>query len=113
MRITHGRTDEFPIKVDLRQGSGLSPFLFIVLLDVISEEFRCGMPCELLFADDMAVVTYTEEEMSNYTFHPIFLSRTARGGRSVFLCYYRFNIVFFPRSYSLLRNIDYYYDISG
>ena len=38
-----------------------SPFLFIVVLDVISEEFRCGLPFELLFADDLAVVTYTEE----------------------------------------------------
>ena len=59
----HGRTDKFPIKVGLHQGSGLSPFLFIVVLDVISEEFRRGLPRELLFADDLAVVTDTEEEM--------------------------------------------------
>ena len=52
VRTTHGRADEFPIKVGLHQGSGLSPFLFIVVLDVISEEFRSGMPCELLFVDD-------------------------------------------------------------
>ena len=63
MRTTHGRTDEFPIKVGLHQGSGLSPFLFIVVLDVISEESRRGLPRELLFADDLAVVTDTEEEM--------------------------------------------------
>ena len=63
VRTTHGRTDEFPIKVGLHQVSRLSPFLFIVVLDVISEEFRCGLPNELLFADDLAVVTYTEEEM--------------------------------------------------
>ena len=43
--------------------SGLNPFLFIVVLDLVSEEFRCGLPSELLFADDVAVVTYTEEEM--------------------------------------------------
>ena len=65
MRITHGRTDEFPIKVGLHQGSGLSPFLFIVVLDVISEEFRCGLPCELLFADDL---TDLEEEMQRRWF---------------------------------------------
>ena len=44
--------------------SGLSPFLFSVVLDVISEEFRCGLPCELLIADDLAVVIDTEEEMA-------------------------------------------------
>ena len=51
VRTKHGRTDEFPIKVGLHQGSGLSPFLFSIVLDVISEEFRCGLPSELLFAD--------------------------------------------------------------
>ena len=59
MSTTHDRTDEFPIKDGLHQGSGL----FIVVLDVIIEEFRCGLPCELLFADDLAVVTDTVEEM--------------------------------------------------
>ena len=44
VRIPQGRIDEFPIKVGLHQGSGLSPFLFIVVLDVTSEEFRCGLP---------------------------------------------------------------------
>ena len=59
VRTMHGRTDEVPIKVGLHQGSRL----FIVVLDVISEEFRRGLPRELLFADDLAVVTDTEEEM--------------------------------------------------
>ena len=63
VRTMHGRTDEFPIKVGLHQGPGLSPFLFIVVLDVIREEFRRGLPLVLLFADDLAVVTDTEEEM--------------------------------------------------
>ena len=66
VRTTHGRTVEFPIKVGLHQGSGLSTFLFIVVLDVLSEQFRCGLPCELLFADDLAGVTDTEEEMQRY-----------------------------------------------
>ena len=55
VRTMHGRNDEFPVKVGLHQGSGRSLFLFIVVLDVISEEFRCGLPRELLFADDLAV----------------------------------------------------------
>jgi len=52
VRPSHGRIEDFPNKVDLHHGSGLSPFLFILMLDVISEQFRCGLPCELLFADD-------------------------------------------------------------
>ena len=47
-KTTHSRTDEFPIKVGLHQGSGQSQCLFIIVLDVISEEFRCGLTCELL-----------------------------------------------------------------
>ena len=39
-------------------------FLFTVVLDVISEEVRCGLPSELLFADNLAVVTDTEEDMA-------------------------------------------------
>ena len=62
VKTTHSRTDYIPIKVGLQQGPGLSPFLFIVVLDVISEEFRCGLPRELLFPDDLAVVIDTEEE---------------------------------------------------
>ena len=63
VRTMHDRTDKFSIRVGLYQGSGLSPFLFIVVVDVIRKEFRRGLPRELLFADDLAVVTYTEEEM--------------------------------------------------
>ena len=37
--------------------------MFIVVLYVISEEFICGLPCELLFASDLAVITDTEEEV--------------------------------------------------
>ena len=63
VRTTHGRTDEFPIIGGLHQRSELNPLLFIVVLDDTSEEFRCGLPCELLFADDLTVVIDTEEEM--------------------------------------------------
>ena len=70
VRTTHDRIDKFRIKVGLHQGSGLSPFLFIVVIDVISEEFRCRcrLPCDLLFADDLAVVPDTEKEMQRRWF---------------------------------------------
>ncbi|XP_063595374.1 uncharacterized protein LOC134772337 [Penaeus indicus] len=63
VRTKYGRTDEFTIGVGLHQGSVLSPFLFIVILDVISENFRTGLPWEILFADDLVVVADSEEEL--------------------------------------------------
>ena len=51
------------IEVGLHQGSGLSPFLFTILLDTISEECRNGLPWELLFADDRAIIADSEEDL--------------------------------------------------
>ena len=56
MRTAHGKTGQFEIEVGLHQGSGLSPFLFTIVLDTISEECRNGLPWELLFADDLAII---------------------------------------------------------
>ena len=45
------------------QGSGLSPLLFMIVMEVISEEFRVALPWELLYADHLAVIAETEEEL--------------------------------------------------
>ena len=63
VRTVFGKTNQFNIKVGLHQGSGLSPFLFAAVLDTISTEYRRGVPWELLFADDLAIVAETEEEL--------------------------------------------------
>jgi len=65
VRTKYGKTDEFMINVGLHQGSGLSPFLFTVILDVISEEFRGGLPWKVLFADDLALMADSEEELQD------------------------------------------------
>ena len=63
VRTAHGKTGQFEIEVGLHQGSGLSPFLFTMVLDTISEECRNGLPWELLFADDLAIVADSEEDL--------------------------------------------------
>ncbi|GFR73286.1 RNA-directed DNA polymerase from mobile element jockey-like [Elysia marginata] len=63
VRTAHGKTSQFEIEVGLHQGSGLSPFLFTIVLDTISEECRNGLPWELLFADDLAIIADSEEEL--------------------------------------------------
>jgi len=47
----------------MHQGSGLSPLLFVTVVEAISREFRVAMPWELLYADDLAVIAETEEEL--------------------------------------------------
>ncbi|GFR99752.1 RNA-directed DNA polymerase from mobile element jockey-like [Elysia marginata] len=63
VRTAHGKTGQFEIEVGLHQGSGLSPFLFTIVLDTISEECRNGPPWELLFADDLAIIADSEKEL--------------------------------------------------
>ena len=63
VRTAHGKTRQFEIEVGLHQGSGLSPFLFTIVLETISEECRNGLPWELLFADDLTIIAYSEEDL--------------------------------------------------
>ena len=63
VRTPIGNTEPFEIGDGLHQGSALSPFLFVIILDTISSSFRKGIPWELLFADDLVIATETEEEL--------------------------------------------------
>ena len=58
-----GETDEMEIEVGLHQGSALSPYLFIMILDVITEEIQEDTPWAMLFADDLVLCDETRERM--------------------------------------------------
>ena len=47
----------------MHHGSALSPLLFVIVIEAISREFRVALPWELLYADDLAVIAETEEEL--------------------------------------------------
>ena len=47
----------------MHQGAALSPLLFVIVMEAISSEFRVALPWELLYADDLAVIPETEEEL--------------------------------------------------
>jgi len=47
----------------MHQGSGLSPLLFVIVMEAITREFRVALLWELLYADDLAVIAETEEEL--------------------------------------------------
>jgi len=63
VRTVYGNNKGFEVKVGMHQGSGLSPLLFVIVMEAISREFRVALPWELLYADDLAVLTETEEEL--------------------------------------------------
>ena len=44
VRVGEGYSEEFEVKVGVHQGSVLSPLLFIIVLEALSREFRCGVP---------------------------------------------------------------------
>lgn len=50
----------FRVKVGVHQGSVLSPLLFIIVLEVLSRQFREGLPFKLLYADDLVSIAETE-----------------------------------------------------
>ena len=47
----------------MHQGSALSQLLFAIVMEAISREFRVALRWELLYADDLAVIAETEEEL--------------------------------------------------
>ena len=44
----------------VHQGSVLSPLLFTIVLEALSGEFRCGLPWELLYTDDLDLMAELE-----------------------------------------------------
>ncbi|XP_037773725.1 uncharacterized protein LOC119569769 [Penaeus monodon] len=58
-----GMTDGVEVKVGLHQGSALSPKLFNVIMDVMTEEVREEPPLCILYADDIVLVAETKQEL--------------------------------------------------
>ena len=65
VRVGNGYSDEFGVQVGVHQGSVLSPLLFIIVLEALSEEFRTGCPWELLYADDLVIMDESLEGLQH------------------------------------------------
>ena len=61
VKTKDGLSEEFGVKVGVHQGSVLSPLLFTIVLEALSREFRVGLPFELLYADDLALLAESEK----------------------------------------------------
>ncbi|KAK3533337.1 hypothetical protein QTP70_017178 [Hemibagrus guttatus] len=63
VRCAVGQTEEIKVDVELHQGSALSPFLFAIVMDQLSEEVRQESPWTMMFADDIVICSESREQV--------------------------------------------------
>ncbi|KAK3520880.1 hypothetical protein QTP86_014219 [Hemibagrus guttatus] len=63
VRCTVGQKEEFKVEVGLHQGSALSPFLFAIVMDQLSEEVRQESPWTMMFADKIVICSESREQV--------------------------------------------------
>ena len=63
IRVNNTVGDHFDVKVGIRQGSVLSPLLFVVVLEALKRGYRTTLPWELLYANDSAIMIESLEEL--------------------------------------------------
>ncbi|XP_048001352.1 protein CBFA2T1 [Leguminivora glycinivorella] len=65
VRTAVGDTHPFPITVGVHQGSALSPFLFSVVLDVVSAKVHEPSPWLMMYADDIALTDEDKQKLEH------------------------------------------------
>ena len=65
VRVDSELLEEFEVKVGMHQDSVLSPFLFAVVVVVVTESARECVLSELLYADDLVLMSETIEGLWN------------------------------------------------
>ena len=68
VRINGSYSDPFEVKVGVHQGSVLSPLLFLMVLEALSEEFRTSCPWKLFYADDLVIIATSLDELKEKIF---------------------------------------------
>ena len=61
--VRSANSEKFEVKVGVHQESVLLPLLFAIALDVITEKAKRGVVNELLYADDLVLMSETTEDL--------------------------------------------------
>ena len=63
VRVGSRLSEEFSVKVGVHQGFVLSPLLFAMVIDEVTENARKGWMKQILYADDLVLMGETMEEL--------------------------------------------------
>ena len=63
IKVGTGMSEAFDVRVGVHQGSVLSPFLFVVVMDVVCGHVMEGLLFEILYADDLVLMAETMGEL--------------------------------------------------
>ena len=63
VRVGSAYSEEFKVKVGVHQRSVLSPLLFATVVDVIAEKVIRGVVNELLYADDLFLMSENMKDL--------------------------------------------------
>ena len=73
---------QYEVKVGMLQGYVLPPILFVVVVDVVTELAKGGALCQLLYIDDLVVMSETIKGLRNKfliwkgSFEKVYLGKT-------------------------------------
>ena len=66
VRSAAGESGSFNVDVGLDQGSALIPYLFLILMDVLTEGVSEEVPESMMFVDDIVLCGGREVDMTDY-----------------------------------------------
>ena len=63
VRVGSGTSEEFGVRVGVHRGSVLSPLIFTIVVDVVTEHAREGLWNEILYADDPVLMSKSMDDL--------------------------------------------------
>ena len=63
VRVGSRTSEEFGVRVGVHQRSVLSPLIFTIVVDVVTEHAREGLLYEILYADDLVLMSETMDDL--------------------------------------------------
>ena len=63
VRVGSGLSEEFGVRVGVHQGSVISPLIFAIVVDAVTEQAREGLLNEILYADDLVLMSKNLEDL--------------------------------------------------